>query len=49
MDTDHKLDFDFENTFDAEEYLYFYQDILSDERLKKEIDFLIKYAELDHP
>lgn len=48
MGTDGNLDFDFENTFDAEEYLYFYQDILNAERLKREIDFLIRYAELEH-
>lgn len=40
------MSFDFENTFNAEEYLYFYRDILSHERSKKEIDFLVKYAEL---
>ena len=49
MDADEKVDFDFENTFNPEEYLYFYQDFLSEDRLKKEIDFLIKYTELNHP
>lgn len=46
MDTNEE--FDFERTFNAEEYLYFYQDILNAERLKREIDFLIRYAELEH-
>ncbi len=49
METNKGLEFDFENTFNAEEYLYFYQNILTSERTKKEIDFLIKYAEIDHP
>lgn len=39
--------FDFEETFNPEEYLYFYRDILTPERLKREIDFLLKYTELD--
>lgn len=42
------MEFDFEKTFNAEEYLYFYQESLTAERLKKEIDFLIRYTELDH-
>ncbi len=41
--------FDFEETFNTEEYLYFYRDFLTAERLKSEIDFLVKYAELDRP
>ncbi len=43
------MEFNFEETFNAEEYLYFYWDLLTQERLKKEIDFLVKYAELDRP
>jgi 2-polyprenyl-3-methyl-5-hydroxy-6-metoxy-1,4-benzoquinol methylase len=43
------MEFNFEETFNSEEYLYFYRDILTFERLKKEIDFLVKYAELDQP
>lgn len=49
MDINEGVEFDFEKTFDAEEYLYFYRDSLTAERLKREIDFLIKYTELDHP
>lgn len=43
------MNFDFENTFNAEEYLYFYQDMLSPERLRKEIDFLVKHTALNQP
>lgn len=43
------MKFNFEETFNSEEYLYFYRDILTPDRLKKEIDFLVKYAELDQP
>ena len=43
------MEFNFEETFNAEEYLYFYWDLFTQERLKKEIDFLVKYAELDRP
>lgn len=40
---------DFDETFNAEEYLYFYQTILTSERLRQEIDFLVAHAELDKP
>jgi len=43
------MEFNFEETFNAEEYLYFYRDFLTQERLKKEINFLVKYAELNQP
>ena len=43
------MEFNFEETFNSEEYLYFYRDFLTPERLKQEIDFLIKYAELSQP
>lgn len=43
------MEFNFEETFNTEEYLYFYRDFLTQERLQQEIDFLVKYAELDHP
>lgn len=49
MDPHEGLAFDFKNVFNAKEYLYFYQDTLNVERLKREIDFLIRYAELDNP
>ena len=43
------IEINFEETFNPEEYLYFYRDTLTSERLKKEINFLVKYAELDRP
>lgn len=49
MDIDDSLNFDFENTFNAEEYLYFYNDYLTAEKLKSEIDFLVKFTALDRP
>lgn len=42
------MDFDFENTFNVEEYLYFYKDILA-KRITREIDFLKQYTELNRP
>jgi SAM-dependent methyltransferase len=41
--------FDFVNAFDPEYYLYFYESILTPERLKSELDFLIRYTELNYP
>jgi len=41
--------FDFEAVFEPEDYLYFYQDALTEERTKREIDFLVKELELDKP
>lgn len=42
-----KIKFDLEETFNSEEYLYFYSDVLSQERQQEEVDFLVKYTELD--
>lgn len=42
-------EFNFQETFKSDEYLYFYQNILTQERLNKEIDFLIKHTKLDEP
>ncbi len=44
-----KMEFNFKEAFNPEEYLYFYRDILTHERLKKELDFLVKYTELNEP
>lgn len=41
--------FDFEAVFEPEDYLYFYQDALTEERTKREIEFLVKELELDKP
>lgn len=35
--------------FEEGEYLYFYQKVLTSERLQKEIDFLLAHTHLDHP
>lgn len=43
------MEFNFKETFNVEEYLYFYRDALTEERLKKEIDFLVRYTRLDQP
>ncbi len=39
--------FDFDAVFEPEDYLYFYEDTLTEERTKKEIEFLVKELELD--
>ena len=41
--------FDFEAVFEPDDYLYFYGDALTEERTKKEIEFLVKELELDKP
>lgn len=41
--------FDFDAVFDPDDYLYFYKDVLTEERTKKEIDFLIRELELKTP
>lgn len=43
------MQFDLENTFNPEEYLYFYSDLLTRERLEQELNFLVKFAHLDKP
>ena len=42
-----KPEFDFEAVFEPDDYLYFYESASSLERIKKEIDFLVKELELD--
>lgn len=39
--------FDFEAVFEPEDYLYFYEDALTKERTKKQIEFLVKELQLD--
>jgi len=34
--------FDFEAVFEPKDYLYFYEDALTKERTKKQIEFLVK-------
>lgn len=41
--------FDFEAVFEPDDYLYFYGDALTEERTKKEIEFLVKELELNGP
>jgi len=43
------LIFDFEAVFEPDDYLYFYKDVITVERTKKEIEFLVKELELDKP
>lgn len=42
-----KPEFDFEAVFEPDDYLYFYEDALTEERTKKEIEFLERELELD--
>lgn len=43
------VEFDFENTFNAEEYLYFYESFLTPQKLREEIGFLTRFTELEAP
>lgn len=49
----HKLSdipkFDFEAVFEPDDYLHFYRETLTEERTKKEIEFLMNELELDRP
>ena len=42
-----KPEFDFEAVFEPDDYLYFYEHAFTEERVKKEIDFLVQELELD--
>ena len=44
-----KLVFDVEAVFDPDDYLYFYEHVVSKERTNKEVDFLIKELKMDRP
>lgn len=39
--------FDFDDVFNVDDYLYFYQSSLTPERLNAELNFLVKYTQLD--
>ncbi|MCK4233882.1 class I SAM-dependent methyltransferase [candidate division WOR-3 bacterium] len=41
--------FDIEEVFEPDDYLYFYENSLTEERTKKQIEFLVKELELDKP
>ena len=41
--------FDFEAVFQVDDYLYFYGDMLTDERTEAEVAALVRLLELDHP
>jgi len=41
--------FDFESVFEPDDYLYFYADILTPERTKKEVEFLMRELKLQPP
>lgn len=44
-----KPKFDFEAVFEPDDYLHFYRETLTEERTKKEIEFLVNELELDKP
>lgn len=44
-----KPKFDFEAVFEPDDYLLFYRETLTEERTKKEIEFLVNELELDKP
>lgn len=48
-DFHNKPAFEFEAVFEPDDYLYFYRDVLTEERTKREIEFLVKELELDKP
>jgi SAM-dependent methyltransferase len=41
--------FDFGQVFDVDDYMYFYQEMLTPERTEQEVDFLRRELELDRP
>jgi 2-polyprenyl-3-methyl-5-hydroxy-6-metoxy-1,4-benzoquinol methylase len=42
-------EFDFESVFEVDDYLYFYQDRLTEERTEKEVEFLVRELGLSTP
>jgi len=44
-----KLVFDLEAVFDPDDYLYFYEDVVSEKRTNKEVDLLITELKMDRP
>lgn len=41
--------FNFEGVFHTEDYLYFYEEVLSDERTDRDVNFLVRELKLDKP
>ncbi|MCK4400795.1 class I SAM-dependent methyltransferase [bacterium] len=41
--------FDFEAVFEPDDYLYFYESVLTEDKTKRQIDFLVKELELNKP
>jgi 2-polyprenyl-3-methyl-5-hydroxy-6-metoxy-1,4-benzoquinol methylase len=41
--------FDFEATFDVDDYLYFYEDNLTSERTESEVEFIVREMGMDYP
>lgn len=48
-DQDRQITFDFDAVFDPENYLYFYEDSLTEERTEREVGFLVDALELGEP
>jgi len=48
-DTIVETDFDFQSVFNAEDYLYFYENSLNDKYTREEVDFIIRELDLDRP
>lgn len=44
-----RQDFDFEQTFEVSDYMYFYEDMLSPEKTSLQINLLVRELELDKP
>jgi len=44
-----KPEFDFAAVFEPNDYLYFYGDVLTEQRTQKEIEFLLKELSIDNP
>jgi len=42
-----EIKFDIEDVFDPDDYLYFYESSLTEERLGREVEFLVEYTKLD--
>jgi SAM-dependent methyltransferase len=43
------MEFDFEAVFDADDYIYFYSEALTDERTDEEVSALVRLLKLDYP
>ncbi len=49
QEKDARPEFDFDEVFEVDDYLYFYSDMLTDERTEAEVAAIQGYLELDHP